>query len=87
VSGWSFLQALFHFIFVPVFPLDRNISGLKILRCMGGSIPQRGAVPIYSTVCISPLLGISAKVIAIGKLLGQLLLFKSTHFPQRSRFR
>jgi hypothetical protein len=33
--------------FVPVFPLDRNIAGLKILRWVGGSIPQLGVVPIY----------------------------------------
>jgi hypothetical protein len=29
VSGWSFLQSLLHIVFVPVLPLDRNISGLK----------------------------------------------------------
>jgi hypothetical protein len=34
-------------IFVPVFPLDRNISGLKILNCLGDPTPQLGAVPIY----------------------------------------
>jgi hypothetical protein len=28
--------------FVPVFPLDRNISGLTILRGVGGTIPQLG---------------------------------------------
>jgi hypothetical protein len=44
VSGWPFLQSLFHF-FVPVFPLNRNISELKILRCLGGPIPLLGTVP------------------------------------------
>jgi hypothetical protein len=29
-------------IFVPLFPLDRNISGLKTLRWVGGTIPQPG---------------------------------------------
>jgi hypothetical protein len=33
--------------FVPVFHLDRNIYGLKILRSIGGSILQLWAVPIY----------------------------------------
>jgi hypothetical protein len=69
VSGWPFLQFLFHF-FVPVFPLDRNISGLKTLRCVGGPIPQLGAhadlLEVVSTGCISSLLGILATVIAIG---------------------
>jgi hypothetical protein len=36
VCGWPILQPLF--FFVPVFLLDRNISGFKILRCMGGLI-------------------------------------------------
>ena len=27
-------------IFASVFPLDSNISGLKILSCMGGPIPK-----------------------------------------------
>jgi hypothetical protein len=31
VSEWPILQSLFHF-FVPVFALDRNISGLKIFE-------------------------------------------------------
>jgi hypothetical protein len=35
------------FIFVPALSLDRNISGLKTLRCVGGPIPRPGAVPIY----------------------------------------
>ena len=34
-------------IFVPVFHLDRKISGFKNLRCMGGPVPQLGAVPNY----------------------------------------
>jgi hypothetical protein len=45
-SGWPFLQSLLH-IFVPAFPLDRNNSGLKILRWVDGSIPQLGTMPIY----------------------------------------
>lgn len=43
--------------FVPVFPLYRNISGLKILWCVGGSIPQQGPVSIYwrwSVQVVSP---------------------------------
>jgi hypothetical protein len=36
--GWPFLQSLFHFFFfVPFLPLNRNISGLKTLRCVGAS--------------------------------------------------
>ena len=31
VSRWPILQSLFQF-FVPIFPLERNISGFKILR-------------------------------------------------------
>jgi hypothetical protein len=50
---------------VPVFPLDRSISGLKILKCVGSPIPQLGAVPIYwrwsLQVLSSLLLDISAK--------------------------
>ena len=46
ITGWPFLYPLFYF-FVPVFPLDRNISGLKFLRCVGGPTPQLGTVPIY----------------------------------------
>jgi hypothetical protein len=29
-----------HFFFVSAFPLDKNNYGLKILRWVGGSIPQ-----------------------------------------------
>ena len=45
-SGWPFLQSLLH-IFVPAFPLDRNNSGLKILRWVSDPLPQLGAMPIY----------------------------------------
>ena len=45
-SGWPIIQPLFHF-FVPIFPLDRNKSGLKFLRKLGDSIPQLRAVPLY----------------------------------------
>jgi len=34
-------------LFVPAFPLDRNHSALKILRWVGGSIPQPAALPIH----------------------------------------
>ena len=34
-------------IFVPVLPLDRNISGLKAFRCVCGSISPLGNMPIY----------------------------------------
>jgi hypothetical protein len=46
IPGWPFFQSLLHF-FVPVFPLDRSISGLKTLRWVGGPIPQLGTMPIY----------------------------------------
>ena len=49
-SGWSFLQSLLHFLFyffVPVFPLDRDNSRSKSLRCVGGSIPPLRAMPSY----------------------------------------
>lgn len=38
VPGWPFLQTLLHFFFflVTEFSLDRNTSGLKTLRWMGG---------------------------------------------------
>ena len=57
VSGWPFLQSLFH-LFVYVVPLERNISGLKILRCVGIPIPHLGPVPIQwirSLQVVSPL--------------------------------
>ena len=60
VSGWPFLQSLFH-ICGPVYPSDRNISGLKLLRCVGGPIPQMGSMPIYyrwSLQVVSPLFGV-----------------------------
>jgi hypothetical protein len=44
--------------FALVFPLDRNISGLKILRRVGRPIPQLEAMPIYwrwSLQALSPL--------------------------------
>ena len=43
VSGGPLLQSLIHFS-VPVFPLDRNNSGLKFLRWVGGPTPQMRAV-------------------------------------------
>jgi hypothetical protein len=43
VSGWPFLQFLLHF-FVPAFLLDRNNSGLKLLRWVGGTIFQLEAM-------------------------------------------
>jgi hypothetical protein len=55
--------------FVLVFLLHRNISGLKFLRCTGGHPSNRDwayLLEVVSTSCISPLLGISAKVITIG---------------------
>jgi hypothetical protein len=39
------LPSVFASVFV--FPLDRNISGLKTLKWVGGPIPQPGAMPIY----------------------------------------
>jgi hypothetical protein len=42
----SFLSVSAPFI-VPVFPMDRNNSGLKILICVGSPIPQLVPVPIY----------------------------------------
>jgi len=44
-SGGPFLQSLHDFF--PVFPLERNISGLKTLRWVGVPIPRAEAVPIY----------------------------------------
>jgi hypothetical protein len=35
------------FFFVPAFSLDRNNSGLKILKWVGGLFPQMGPVSIY----------------------------------------
>ena len=32
-------------LFVPLFPIDRNNSELKFCRCVGGPIPQLGAMP------------------------------------------
>ena len=80
VSGQPFLQSLLHFFvlfcffvcfvlfcFVPVFPLDRNNTRLKILRQVDGPIPQLGAISIYPEVVSSGsiylLLGVLANVI------------------------
>ena len=56
--------------FVPVFPLDRNISGLKNAEMGGWPHSSSGdcayLLEVVSTGSISPLLGISAKVIYDG---------------------
>ena len=56
--GWSFLQSLFHFYFVPVLPLDSNISGLKNFEMHGCLLPSiRGSaspLKVVSTGSISP---------------------------------
>jgi hypothetical protein len=66
IPKWGNLWMIFPSVsapfFVPAFPLDRNNSGLKILRRVGGSIPQLGAVPIYwtrSLQALSPLCCVS----------------------------
>ena len=55
--------------FIPLFPLDRSNSGLKILRSAGGTILQTGhfitsGYGLYSFS--SHLLGISANIISVG---------------------
>jgi hypothetical protein len=45
VPGWSFLRPLLHF-FVPVFSLDRNLSGLKTDGWVAPSLDW-GTMPIY----------------------------------------
>ena len=70
IPKWDSLWMAFSLVsapfFVPVFPLDRNNSRLKILRWMGGSIPLLGAMFIYwmwsLQVLYFPLLCISANV-------------------------
>lgn len=48
ISRQPFFQSLLHFFFfVPVFHLDRNNSGLKILRWVHGPIPLLKAMSIY----------------------------------------
>ena len=42
----NILQSLFH-LFIPVLTLNKNISGLTILRWLVGPIHQLGAMPIY----------------------------------------
>jgi hypothetical protein len=46
VSEWPFLQYLFN-IFAPVFPLDRIISGLTMLRWVDAPIPHLDVISIY----------------------------------------
>ena len=52
IPGWDSLWMAFPLDFAPffvsAFPLDRNNSGLKILRWVDVLIFQLGAVPIYS---------------------------------------
>jgi hypothetical protein len=73
---------------VPVLPLDRNISGLKYLRCLGGPTPQPGAVPFYwrwsQQVLSHPSRCISAKVIPLvpGSLMFPWYLGPSSGYPQ-----
>jgi len=70
--GLSLVDLSFHLcsIFVPVLPLDRNISGLKKLRRVGSPIPQPEAMPIYlwwSPEVLTPSsLHITAKVNPVG---------------------
>jgi hypothetical protein len=55
VPGWPFLQSQLHFL--SCFSLDRNISGLKILRWVGTPSLDRGCVyllEVVSTGSISP---------------------------------
>jgi hypothetical protein len=67
--GWPFLQYLFHY-FVPVLPLDRNISELKALRWVDGPIPWTRAISFYwrwsPQVLSPPFLHNLAKVIPGG---------------------
>jgi len=69
-SPWLTLPSVSVPFFVPVLPLDRNISGLKILRWVSVPIPLPGAMPICWRrslhVLSPPSLSIMAKVIAIG---------------------
>jgi hypothetical protein len=69
VSRWSLLQTLFIF-FVPVFPLDKKISGLNKFEMHGWPHPSTGdlahLLEVVSIGCISSLLGISDKVMDIG---------------------
>jgi hypothetical protein len=53
--GWSLEDLSFnlHRIFVPAFSLDRNNSGLKILRWVDGPIPRFGTKKIYLLEVIS----------------------------------
>jgi hypothetical protein len=55
-------------LFVLAFPLDRNNSGLKILRRLGGSIPRLGAMPMYWRWPLQFYLPFSANVIFVGSL-------------------
>ena len=52
IPRWESLWMAFSSVsaphFVPVFPLDRSNSGLKILRRVGVPIPQPGAMPNFS---------------------------------------
>jgi hypothetical protein len=52
-------------IFVPAFPLDRNNSGLKILKIGASTGDRVYPLEVISSSSISPLLGISANVIPI----------------------
>jgi hypothetical protein len=57
-------------LFVPVFPLDRNNSGLKFWRWVGGPIPQLGSCALSLGMVLtgspSTLWSISANVIPMG---------------------
>jgi hypothetical protein len=46
-SLWMAFPSVSVPFFVPIPFLDRNISGIKILRWVGGLIPQLGAMSIY----------------------------------------
>ena len=61
-SLWMVIPSVSASLFVPVFSLDKNNSGLTFLRLVGGHIPKPRVVPklwIWSLQVLSPLLGIS----------------------------
>ena len=55
---WMVFSSDSTLLFILCYPVDRNNSRLKILRWVGGSIPQPGAMPklwIWSIEVLSPL--------------------------------
>lgn len=74
-------------LFVPTFPFDRRNSGVIYLRWVGGSVPQLGAVPVWSLQVLSTpcwVFQLKSSLMGPGNLLGPWHLRLSSGYPAPS---